>query len=191
MKKLVKSMFTTLIIGLSLPLGLPLTAYAAEGNIATSDRLKNGMATVNITGGSLILTSVPSFSVNATLTASARNGSFTATPSGALKVDDERGTGSGWRLTAKLGDLSTQGSDHTITGTKLKLSVTSKNALIPATTLINNSDACLLASADNGQGMGITAFDLDQSTIQLPDTTLYTGKYTGTITYQLSDGPKS
>lgn len=184
-------MFTILVIGLSLPLGLPLTACAAEENVTTSDHLKNGTATVNITGGSLILTSVPSFSANTTLTASTRNSSFTATSNGALTVDDERGTGTGWRLTAKLGDLSTQNPNHTIAGTKLNLSVTSKNVLTPTTTLISNGDDCLLASADSGQGMGNTNFTLGPATIQLPDTAPYTGEYTGTITYQLSDGPKS
>lgn len=199
MKPLFKQMVAVLALGMTLPLTLSSVAYAAEAPAtgpSSAPISKQGSATVTIAGSGLKFTSVPSFTGSTDVATLKNSPSLPVSSKENLTVDDERGTYTGWTVTAKLTELTISDSNHTIAGASLHFSNkdTATNGLAIASAQLpdNNTSVGLLATNKEHNGAGKTDVTLNNTTMTLPKTAvIYAGTYNGQITYTLNDGPQA
>jgi len=129
-----------------------------------------------------------------------------------VQVTDVRGTGAGWRLSAKMTKQFTDSNGHTLKGATIALSnvavLSQKEAIVPGSvsdgTLeydADNDKTIQLASAAVGEGMGVSSIrfgdedlpgqNADKS-VQLTvpaNGTIYKDTYTATILWTLAETP--
>lgn len=198
MKPLFKQMVAVLTLGMTLPLTLSSVAYAEETPAtgpSSAPVSKQGSATVTIKGSGLKFTSVPSFMESTDVATLKNHPSLPVSSKENLTVDDERGTHTGWTVTAKLTELTTTNPNHTITGASLNFSKTdtATNGLTIASTPLpdDSTPVALLATNKKHDGAGNTDVALNNTTMTLPANDIYAGTYSGQITYTLNDGPQA
>ncbi len=115
-------------------LGLLLLAISSPAYAATSD---TSDATITFEQGVLNIASVPTLNFGTHTTSSQTVFQPTATPDNVI-VEDFRGTGDGWNLTAQLSQFKLQPSDTTATLNGAKITMDSPT---PTTTSGNTSNA--------------------------------------------------
>lgn len=208
MKPLFKRLVTTMALGVTLPLGLPVVAYAAVSTTAGAsspatpgagqvlDTMSDPKSvTVKIVGSGMTLTSVPSFIGSTSIVNLKKSSPLPVEPDANLTIEDDRGTLTGWTVTATLDELKTS-SNHTIQGASLNFSGqdTAANGLKIANIGLpddGKTSETLLKTTKEINGAGQTAISLKDTTITLPTNGIYAGEYSGHITYTLNNEPQA
>ena len=188
---------SAVVLGMALPLALPVVANAADGSTdATSSSAVTGAeksASVEVTGGNLTFTQddsgnveAPSFQfTGAKASADAQNGlkaagnqhenadgtnATDAYTGSQLAVDDNTGTGAGWTVTAKLGKFENSDSTHSLDGAILHM--VASNPTNGATTPTAKADLTAGATADTPVLTAAKGAGLGNSTTDFSDATL-------------------
>lgn len=122
------------------------------------------------------------------------NDPVTTADSSLLTVSDFRGTGAGYTVSAKESPI-TNGSGATLKGAFVQMvpdTLVTPNAAAPAWTKsvdLTTSDQPLFATSTGQDGAGITSYDLNKVTLDVPeDNDVKAGNYSGVITFTLTPG---
>lgn len=156
-QKNTKFLSLSLMVALSALLLHPTTSYAA-------DKTANTQATVTFTAGELKLTSAPVLNFDSHNISGVTEKYAVVGDENKVQVSDLRGSGVGWRLTAKLsvfhhdaedGPETLQGAYITVTDPEVASDNTIANApTVGTVTLTSGSDSVDIIKADSTQGMG-------------------------------------
>ncbi|MCI1553079.1 MAG: WxL domain-containing protein [Levilactobacillus sp.] len=202
---------SAVVLGMVLPLALSTGASAADTDTTADSASKS--ASVTVTGGDLQFTKdensmqeAPSFQFGDAKVSTGEQTGLKATgfsnkntadtyTGSVLSVDDDRGTGAGWTVSAALGAFSDD-ANHILTGAQLKMNaaIPSGTATAPAATLTaadsasDTATAVPVFTAAKDAGMGTSTTDLKGATLDLPSAE-YAGTYTAPLTYTLTAGP--
>ena len=206
MKPLFKQLVATMALGVTLPLGLPVVAYAevsttaggsspatpGAGQVLATKSNPNSV-TVKIDGSGMMLKSVPSFTGSTNIANLKNSPLVPVEPDANLTIEDDRGTHTGWTVTATLDKLTS--SNHTIQGASLNFSAqdTANGLKIAKIGLPDDgkTSMTLLKTTKENNGAGQTDIKLKDTTITLPTNGIYAGEYSGHITYTLNNEPQA
>ncbi|RXT26851.1 hypothetical protein BVJ53_05735 [Lacticaseibacillus chiayiensis] len=118
----------------------------------------------------------------------------TTAGSSLLTVSDFRGTGAGYTVSAKASSI-TNSNGATLKGAFVQMvpdTLVTPNAAAPAWTKsvdLSTSDQPLFATSTGQDGGGITSYDLNKVTLNVPeDNDVKAGNYSGVITFALTPG---
>ncbi|WP_208560008.1 WxL domain-containing protein [Marinilactibacillus kalidii] len=195
------------IFGL-LGVGLLLAAQSIHATAAVNEEGTAGTTDVNVTfeGGDISLVNVPDpinfESSTVSVDAVSLNGTIsTAEFAESLQVDDARGTGAGWQVTAALSPFTDAvTAQETLQGSVLNFSAptpTTNNTQTVAPTTneftLNSENSATPITANEGQGIGSWLFSWsgveDNITLDVPAGVGSLGEHAATITWTLVAAP--
>lgn len=181
----------------------PTFCYAA-GNPVTPDTAatKDTQATVSFTAGSLTLNSAPVLDFGEHKLSGTQQVYNAASITDWVEISDQRSTGAGWKLTAKLSEFKlADGSKATLKGAFITIAdqtIESATRTTGEPTGISNvtltagdNGSTNILSADSGKGQGVWKSiwsDPDTTLTVLPDTAELGSAY-ATINWNLEDAP--
>lgn len=192
----------TRIFGALLLLGI-LLAFPAQ---VMADSSGTGTTTIGFTAGTLTLSEVPSFDFGTTNVIPTTATTYTAsTVTGKILVIDNRGSGVGWKLSAKMGAFSNvgyTGSDPIMPTSELQLpapgvaAYSGNTSTAPATLSVANlkpaeasGHTIITAAVNQGNGGWQGTYLAAGVKLVVQADNVVAGTNTATITWTLADAP--